>query len=85
MKKVLDGPYGSFNDLKEGLQDSEEKIQESNFKSRLPRLLPSVSFNDKNQSSASPLSSLGSPLSSLGKKSTVSCFLLCSNYMMELK
>lgn len=33
MKKVLDGPYGSFNELKESLQDSEEKIQESNFKS----------------------------------------------------
>ncbi|XP_010258683.1 PREDICTED: uncharacterized protein LOC104598353 [Nelumbo nucifera] len=46
--------YGSFNGLKYNRHDSEEKTQESTFKSRLPRLHPSVSFNDKNQPPSSP-------------------------------
>ncbi|XP_042500236.1 uncharacterized protein LOC122078348 [Macadamia integrifolia] len=64
-KKVLDDPYGSFNGLKEDKQDSEEKSQENNLKSCLPRLVPTFSFNDKNQPPASPVAQ------SQKKKSTV--------------
>ncbi|XP_010258222.1 PREDICTED: uncharacterized protein LOC104598041 isoform X2 [Nelumbo nucifera] len=55
MKKVLDKPYASFNGLKEDRHDSEEKTQESTLKSCLPRLGPSVNFNDMNQPPSSPL------------------------------
>ncbi|XP_043687096.1 uncharacterized protein LOC122638277 [Telopea speciosissima] len=64
-QKVLDDPYGSFNGLKEDRQDSEEKSQESTLKSCLPRLVPAVGFNDKNQLPASPSAQ------SQKKKSTV--------------
>ncbi|KAK9276621.1 hypothetical protein L1049_006157 [Liquidambar formosana] len=56
-KKVVDDPYENCNGLKECKYDSEEKTQESNLKSCLPRLLPSVSFNEKNPPSLSPSSS----------------------------
>lgn len=53
-KKVLEDSYVSFKGLKEGKRDSVEKIQESNLKSCLPRMLPSVSTNEKNQPLCSP-------------------------------
>ena len=62
-EKVLEDPYGGFNILKEG--DSEERTLENSIKSCLPRLLPSVPINDKNQ----PASNSGS--TSKRKKSTV--------------
>lgn len=46
-KKMLDRTYGSFNVMKEDRVDVDEKSQESMLKSVLPRLVPSVSFNDK--------------------------------------
>ncbi|CAI9109758.1 OLC1v1009652C1 [Oldenlandia corymbosa var. corymbosa] len=46
-KKLLDRAYGSFSGLKEDKYDAEEKMQENMLKSVLPRLVPSVSFNDK--------------------------------------
>lgn len=42
-KKILDHSFGSFKGLKEDKCDSEENT----LKSGLPRLVPSVSFNDK--------------------------------------
>ncbi|KAF8389774.1 hypothetical protein HHK36_024293 [Tetracentron sinense] len=64
-KKVLDDSYGSFNGLKEDINHLEDKTQESTLKSCLPRLVPSASFNEKNQPPLSP----GQP--SQKKKSTV--------------
>ncbi|KAF5961800.1 hypothetical protein HYC85_003009 [Camellia sinensis] len=46
-KTKLDRSYGSFNSLKESKHDFEEKTQENFMKSGLPRLIPSLSFNDK--------------------------------------
>lgn len=46
-KKLLDRAYGSFSGLKEDKHEMEEKTQENMLKSVLPRLVPSVSFNDK--------------------------------------
>uniref|UniRef100_A0A5B7AY87 Protein ENHANCED DISEASE RESISTANCE 2 C-terminal domain-containing protein n=1 Tax=Davidia involucrata TaxID=16924 RepID=A0A5B7AY87_DAVIN len=46
-KKKLDCSYGSFNCAKEDRYDSAEKTQGNILKSGLPRLVPSVSFNDK--------------------------------------
>lgn len=46
-KKLLDRAYGSFTGLKEDKYDTEEKTQENMLKSVLPRLVPSISFNDK--------------------------------------
>lgn len=45
-KNILDH-YGSFKGLKEARRDSDEKTRENSLKSGLPRMLPSVSFNDK--------------------------------------
>ncbi|KAF8369421.1 hypothetical protein HHK36_032566 [Tetracentron sinense] len=53
-KKVLDDSYGRYNGLKEDRNDSEDKTQETSLKSHIPRLVPSVSFNDKNQPPSSP-------------------------------
>ncbi|KAL0332104.1 UNVERIFIED_CONTAM: hypothetical protein Scaly_2111900 [Sesamum calycinum] len=46
-KKNLDRSYVSFNGVKDDRNDHEEKASEKLFKSVLPRLVPSVSFNDK--------------------------------------
>ncbi|XP_068303200.1 uncharacterized protein [Pyrus communis] len=46
-KNIQDHSYGSFKGLREDRRDSNEKIQDSMLKSGLPRLVPSVSFNDK--------------------------------------
>ncbi|XP_027153006.1 uncharacterized protein LOC113753111 [Coffea eugenioides] len=46
-KKLLDRAYGSFSGLKEDKHEMEEKTQEHMLKSVLPRLVSSVSFNDK--------------------------------------
>ncbi|PIN01895.1 hypothetical protein CDL12_25594 [Handroanthus impetiginosus] len=46
-KKSLDRALVSFNGLKDGRNDHDEKAPESLLKSMLPRLVPSVSFNDK--------------------------------------
>lgn len=46
-KKILDHPYGSFKGLKDAGRDSDEKTRENSLKSSLPRMLSSVSFNDK--------------------------------------
>lgn len=48
-KKILDRTYGSFSIIKEDRIDAEEKNQENMLKSVsvLPKLVPSVSFNDK--------------------------------------
>lgn len=46
-KKALDHPYGSFKGLKDARRDSDEKTRENSLKSSLPRMLSSVSFNDK--------------------------------------
>lgn len=46
-KKILDRTYGSFNIVKDDRLDAEEKNQENMLKSVLPKLAPSVSFNDK--------------------------------------
>ncbi|KAF8399539.1 hypothetical protein HHK36_015406 [Tetracentron sinense] len=53
-KKVLDDSHGSFNGLKEDRHNSEEKTQEITLKSCLPRLISSVSFNDRIQQPSSP-------------------------------
>lgn len=45
-KKVLDDPYGSFNGRKEDRQDTGIKTLQTTV-SCLPRLVPTVSFNDK--------------------------------------
>lgn len=46
-EKYLSKDYGSFKGLKENWGISKEKNQENPFKSGIPRLIPSVSFNDK--------------------------------------
>ncbi|KAL6013509.1 hypothetical protein ACLOJK_004007 [Asimina triloba] len=46
-KKTLEDCYGSFNCRKEDRQENDELKQKT--ASLLPRLLPQVSFNDKNQ------------------------------------
>ncbi|KAJ7971018.1 protein ENHANCED DISEASE RESISTANCE 2-like [Quillaja saponaria] len=46
-KKILNGPYGSFKGLIEDGHDTEKKTQENKLRADLPRLVPSVSFNDK--------------------------------------
>ncbi|XP_068334208.1 uncharacterized protein [Pyrus communis] len=46
-KNILDHSYGSFKGLREDRRDSNEKIQGNMLKSGLPRMIPSVSFNDK--------------------------------------
>ncbi|KAL6994181.1 hypothetical protein U1Q18_012288 [Sarracenia purpurea var. burkii] len=53
-KKMLDRSYGSFNGVKEDRHDAEEKTQESFLKSGFPRIVPSLSFNDKIINAASP-------------------------------
>ncbi|GAB4831683.1 hypothetical protein Ancab_005696 [Ancistrocladus abbreviatus] len=47
-KKLLDRSLGSFNCLREARRDSEEKTHANMLKSGFPRMLPSLSFNDKN-------------------------------------
>ncbi|KAL3526552.1 hypothetical protein ACH5RR_011208 [Cinchona calisaya] len=64
-KKMLDRAYGSFSGLKEDKYDTEEKTQENMLKSVLPRLVPSVSFNDK------IITGLSTNLQSQRKKSAV--------------
>ncbi|CAK9162952.1 unnamed protein product [Ilex paraguariensis] len=56
--KKLDRSYRSFNAVKGDGHDSEEKTQENIEETGLPRLFPSVSFNDKiiNASSLGPQS-----------------------------
>ncbi|KAM1217928.1 hypothetical protein PS2_044723 [Malus domestica] len=46
-KNILDHSYGSFKGLREDRRDSNEKIQGNMLKSALPRMIPSISFNDK--------------------------------------
>ncbi|XP_058226312.1 uncharacterized protein LOC131335119 [Rhododendron vialii] len=46
-KKMLDRSYGSFNCLNQDRNDFEDRTQENLLKSGLPRLVPSLSFNDK--------------------------------------
>lgn len=46
--------YESYLKIDGATAFSSEKTQENNLKSCIPRLLPSVSFNDKNQSVSSP-------------------------------
>lgn len=50
-KKVLDDPYGSFNGLKEDMHDTQTKAPDNTLKqmtaSCRPRLVSTVSFNDK--------------------------------------
>ncbi|KAL3525901.1 hypothetical protein ACH5RR_014273 [Cinchona calisaya] len=46
-KKLLDRAYESFRGVKEDKYDAEEKTQENMLKSVLPRLVASISFNDK--------------------------------------
>uniref|UniRef100_A0A5B7B0P1 Protein ENHANCED DISEASE RESISTANCE 2 C-terminal domain-containing protein n=1 Tax=Davidia involucrata TaxID=16924 RepID=A0A5B7B0P1_DAVIN len=53
-KKKLDSSYGSINCAIENKCDSVEKTQENILKSGLPRLVPSVSFNDKIINATSP-------------------------------
>lgn len=66
MKKILDRTYGSLNIIKEDRIDAEEKNPEKNMlKSVLPKLTPSVSFNDKF------ISGSNANGSSLRKKSSV--------------
>ena len=50
-KKNLDRSYGSFN---YGRHDSEDKTQEKFLKLEMPRLIPSLSFNDKIINATSP-------------------------------
>ncbi|XP_077223869.1 DUF1336 family protein (DUF1336) [Tasmannia lanceolata] len=68
-KKKLEDRYGSFNGLREDRHDTEEKTRENPLKqmasSCLPRLAPTLSFNDKIQPPSSP------GLPSQIKKSTV--------------
>ncbi|KAL2523070.1 hypothetical protein Fot_27070 [Forsythia ovata] len=56
-KNNLNRAYGSFSGLKEDRHDLEGKNPENLLKSVLPRLVPSVSFNDKiiNASSSGPV------------------------------
>lgn len=49
-KKLLGNSYGSFKGLREDRRDS----QENTLKSGLPRLVPSVSFNDKILTGSAP-------------------------------
>lgn len=53
-KKMLDRSYGSFNCLKQDRNDFEDRTQENLLKSGLPRLVPSLSFNDKIVNATSP-------------------------------
>ncbi|CAN6574735.1 unnamed protein product [Malus baccata var. baccata] len=46
-KNILDHSYGSFKGLREDRRDSNERIQGNMLKSALPRMIPSISFNDK--------------------------------------
>lgn len=59
-KKALDYPYGSFNGLKEDGHDTEVKVHDNSLKhmtASCPRLVPTVSFNDKSlPSTPGPLS-----------------------------
>ncbi|KAF9623494.1 hypothetical protein IFM89_003110 [Coptis chinensis] len=52
-KKALQDSFRSFK-LKEDKHDPEEKNHENTLKSCLPRLVPAVSFNDKNLPPSSP-------------------------------
>lgn len=53
-KKNLDRSYVSFNGVKDDKNDREEKGPEKLLKSVLPRLVPSMSFNDKTSSGPQP-------------------------------
>ncbi|XP_058091961.1 uncharacterized protein LOC131237915 isoform X2 [Magnolia sinica] len=68
-QRVLEDSYGSFNARKVERHDTEDRSHENTLKqmtaSRLPHLLPTVSFNDKNQPPTS------SSLASQWKKSAV--------------
>lgn len=64
-KKNLDRTFVSFNGVKDERNDHEHKAPEKLLKSILPRLVPSVSFNDK------ITSALGAGTQSQRKKSTV--------------
>ncbi|KAI3452266.1 hypothetical protein Pfo_008931 [Paulownia fortunei] len=64
-KKNLDRAYVSFNGVKDDRNDHKEKAPENLLKSVLPRLVPSVSFNDKINST------LGAGPQSQRKKSAV--------------
>lgn len=46
-KKILDHKHGSFKGFIEDRRKSDEKMREGNLKCGLPRMLSSVSFNDK--------------------------------------
>lgn len=46
-RSMLDHSYGSFKGLKEDWRNSVEKNQETIIKSALPRMVPSISFNEK--------------------------------------
>ncbi|XP_022961624.1 uncharacterized protein LOC111462340 [Cucurbita moschata] len=53
-RSMLDRSYGSFKDLKDDCRNSLEKNQENTLKSALPRIVPSISFNEKIPSSQTP-------------------------------
>lgn len=53
-KKNLDRSYVSFNGVKDDKNNHAEKGPEKLFKSVLPRLVPSMSFNEKTSSGPQP-------------------------------
>lgn len=53
-RSMLDHSYGSFKGIKEDWRTSTEKNQENTFKSALPRMVPSLSFNEKILNSQAP-------------------------------
>ncbi|XP_052190939.1 uncharacterized protein LOC127800393 [Diospyros lotus] len=53
-KNLLDKSHGSVNCAKENKHDLEEKKHQNLLMSSLPRLVPSVSFNDRTVSATSP-------------------------------
>ncbi|CAK9142368.1 unnamed protein product [Ilex paraguariensis] len=63
-RNILDNSYGSFSGRKDGLFNFEGKVQESNLKYCLPRLIP-LDIDDENRPPSSPGSA------SKRKKSTV--------------
>lgn len=65
MKKILERTLVSFNGVKDDQNDHEQKAPEKLLKSVLPRLVPTVSFNDK------VTSTIGAGSQSQRRKSTV--------------
>lgn len=53
-RSMLDPSYGSFKGLKEDWRSSVENNPETTFKSALPRMVPSISFNEKILNSQAP-------------------------------